>query len=221
MFKKVIIAEDLTSISNGVISVLEGLSVVKFDHVSYVDEAYLKIKRALLDNEPYDLLITDLSFVKDHRTTKIANGEELVKKLELEHPELTKIVFTVEDRVQKARLLIMNYGIKGYVNKGRIGLKDLRAAITAVYNGESYFSEPIASAIKGSESVEIIDYDIYLLKQLSNGLSQEQICTYFKSNNISPSSLSTVEKRLNKLKVQFKANNVTHLVAIVKDIGLI
>lgn len=221
MFKKILIAEDLTSISSGVMSILEGMNIESYDHASYCDEAYLKIKRAILDKEPYQLLITDLSFVKDHRTTKLENGEALIQKLALEHPELPKIVFTIDDRIQKARLLIKKYHVKGYVCKGRNGLKDLKAAIVAVQRDELFFSDPIANYVNGSESVDIKDYDIQLLKQLAQGFSQEQISTYFKSNKISPSSLSTVEKRLNKLKVQFKANNATHLVAIVKDIGLI
>jgi hypothetical protein len=56
---------------------------------------------------------------------------------------------------------------------------------------------------------------------MSNGLSQDEISQLFKKNNISPSSLSTIEKRLNKLRIQFRANNAIHLVAIAKDLGLI
>ncbi|MGC1633782.1 MAG: response regulator, partial [Gelidibacter sp.] len=40
-------------------------------------------------------------------------------------------------------------------------------------------------------------------------------------NNTTPNSLSSIEKKLNKLRIQFKANNAIHLVAIVKDLGLI
>ena len=50
---------------------------------------------------------------------------------------------------------------------------------------------------------------------------EHDISFQFKKNNTSPSSLSTIEKHLNKLKIQFKANNAIHLVAIAKDVGLI
>ena len=56
---------------------------------------------------------------------------------------------------------------------------------------------------------------------MSNGLSHDDICSHLKENKKTPSSLSSVEKRLNKLRIQFKANNAIHLVAIVKDLGLI
>lgn len=221
MFKKVIIAEDYDSVHNGLSNMLEDLSIRDYIQVSYCDDAYLKIKRALLDSDPFDLLITDLSFLKDHRDTKIEGGEQLIEKLSRENIDLPTIVFTVEDRIGKVRSLINHFKCQGYVNKGRRGLKDLRAAIIAVSKGERYFSEPIASALQASDPLEIVDFDIALLQQLSKGLSQDQISNYFKSNNISPCSLSSIEKRINTLKIQFKASNTTHLIAQVKDLGII
>ena len=69
--------------------------------------------------------------------------------------------------------------------------------------------------------MEFDGYDVALITQLSKGWSQEEISQYFKTKNITPSSLSSIEKRINKLRIQFSANNTTHLVTIVKDLGLI
>ena len=77
------------------------------------------------------------------------------------------------------------------------------------------------NAFSARNDLEIEDYDISLLDHLSNGLSQEEISTLFQKQHISPASLSSIEKRLNKLRIQFNANNAIHLVAIVKDLGLI
>ena len=96
-------------------------------------------------------------------------------------------------------------------HKNEIGLKNMLNFLNTKYNIDYKF---------GTKE-EINDYDIELLKQLSQGLSQEDISHNFKTNAISPNSLSTIEKRLNKLRIQFKANNAIHLVAIVKDLGLI
>ena len=113
------------------------------------------------------------------------------------------------------------YNINAYVCKGRRGLKELSKAINAVYHDKQFLSPQIAEAISNKSKLEIEDYDIELVKQLSYGFSQEEISISFKEKNISPNSLSSIEKHLNKLKIQFKANNATHLVAIVKDLGLI
>ena len=221
MFKKILISDDLGSINQGVLSVIDNLGIKDVQQVQYCDDAYLKIKRAVLDNSPYDLLITDLSFVADHREQKYPSGEALTIALKQEHPELKIIVYSVEDRLQKVRLLMNTHRTDAYVCKGRRGLLELEKAIQAVYNNETYLSPQIEQAFSSKTDLEIDDYDIELVKLLSNGLSQDDISLHLKNNNISPSSLSSVEKRLNKLRIQFKANNAIHLVAIVKDLGLI
>jgi DNA-binding NarL/FixJ family response regulator len=97
----------------------------------------------------------------------------------------------------------------------------LADAIAAIANGEQYVSPQVRKALSPKTQLEIDDFDITLLQLLSKGLSQEEISGDLKTKAISPSSLSTIEKRLNKLKSQFRANNAIHLVAITKDLGLI
>jgi hypothetical protein len=59
-----------TEINKGVLTVIKGLNINNVQQVQYCDDANLKIKKAALENSPYDLLITDLSFVQDHRKQK-------------------------------------------------------------------------------------------------------------------------------------------------------
>jgi DNA-binding NarL/FixJ family response regulator len=221
MFTKVLVSDDLGCINSGVSSVLHDLGVEEIVQVQYCDDAYLKIKSASLHQEPIELLVTDLSFIPDHRTQNFTSGEELVAILKKEHPELKIIVYSVEDRMQLIKKLVQDLQVDGYVCKGRNGLADLKHAITTVFKGESYLSSPLQSALNGTPNLEIEDFDIELMRLLSLGKSQEEISLYFKENNTSPSSLSTIEKRLNRLRIQFKANNAIHLVSIAKDLGLI
>ena len=221
MFKKVLVAEDMDDINRGVYDTLHELGIREIQQVQYCDDAILKIKRATLDGLPYELLITDLSFVADHRTQKLTSGEALVQELRKNYPDLKIIVYSIENRLQKVRSLINDFGVNAYVCKGRRGLKELSEAIFSVYNNERFVSLEVQSALRSNASLEVDDYDIELVKQLSNGLSQDEISILFKTNKISPSSLSSIEKKLNKLRIQFNANNAIHLVAIVKDLGLI
>ncbi|WP_199757279.1 response regulator transcription factor [Formosa maritima] len=144
-----------------------------------------------------------------------------IEALNQEFPELKIIVYSIEDRIQRVRRLINEHGVKGYVCKGRRGLIELSEAVNAVFDNNLYLSDQVNQALHKKSNLEIDDFDVLLLKHLSNGLSQDQISLLFKEQNISPNSLSTIEKRLNKLRIQFKANNAIHLVAIVKDLGLI
>jgi DNA-binding NarL/FixJ family response regulator len=221
MFKKVIVSDDLVSINLGMLTILDNLQIKQVVSVQYCDDAYLRIKKAALDGHPFDLLITDLSFKKDHRDQIYQNGEDLIKVLHEEFPGLKVIVHSIEDRVQKVRRLINSFQIKAYVCKGRRGLIELTEAIKAVGKNQLYVSQGVSQALHSKTDLEIDDYDILLMKELSNGFSQDQISANFKAENITPNSLSTIEKRLNKLRIQFRANNAIHLVAIVKDLGLI
>jgi DNA-binding NarL/FixJ family response regulator len=221
MFQKVLIVDDLGSINQGVNSVLEKLNVDFVETEQYCDTVYLKIKKALQDENPYELLITDLSFQPDHREEKYTSGEELVAALVSVQPNLKVIVYSVEDRIQKARTLINDYNINAYVCKGRNGLTELEHAINEVYNDQIYISTQIKQALNQNSDLEVSDYDIELLKFLAKGLSQDEISAELKKSSIKPNSLSSIEKKLNRIKDNFSANNTTHLVAIVKDLGLI
>ena len=221
MFKKVLISEDMEDINRGVYSKLKEIGVQVINQIQYCDDAYLRIKKAVLDDEPCQLLITDLSFKTDYRDQKLTSGEALIQVIKEQYPNIKIIVYSVEDRLQPVRTLINEYQIDGYVCKSRRGLTELSKAIQSVYNDQMYLSSEVENALSPKNELEIDNYDIELIKQLSLGFSQEEISLYFKNNNTSPSSLSSIEKRLNKLRVQFQANNAIHLVAIVKDLGLI
>ncbi|MDD7887109.1 response regulator [Flavivirga sp. 57AJ16] len=221
MFKKVLIVDDHDDINSGVLNVLKANNIVNIVYSQYCDDAHLKFKRAIFDQEPFDLLITDLSFKKDHRECKILSGEALIDVLRTEAPELPIIVYSMNSLFQKVRTLITKHRVNAYVCKDRKGSLELSQAIKAVYNKIQFLSPQVKNALSSKLDLEINDYDVELVKQLSNGLSQAEISAYLEQNNMSPSSLSSVEKRLNKLKDQFKANNAIHLVAIVKDLGLI
>ena len=157
----------------------------------------------------------------DHRVETFKSGEELIQALKKEHPSLIIIVYSVEDRIQKVRQLLTEHNINGYVCKGRRGLIELEAAIQSVFNGQTYVSPQVSNALKLNRDKEISSFDIELIKQVSLGLTHIEISDLFKQNSISPNGLSSLEKRLNRLKDQFQASNIIHLVSIVKDLGLI
>lgn len=220
-FKKVLVSDDLECINQGVVSVLNSLNVPNIAQVAYCDDAYLQIERAELDRAPFDLLITDLSFVEDHRSQKFPSGEALIKTLKQKHPQLKVIAYTVEDSPQKVRTVVLDCQADAYVCKGRHGLKELSLAIAEVYGGSRYLSPRIAPAIQNQQAIEISDYDIEILKLLSHGHSQKEISEEFSAHNLSPSSLSSIEKKIGRLCDHFKARNATQLVAITKDLGLL
>ncbi|MBG6112044.1 DNA-binding NarL/FixJ family response regulator [Flavobacterium sp. CG_23.5] len=222
MFNKVLVAEDLDSISIAVVQALEEISIVEIHHSKYCDDAFLKVKKALHDNVPYDLLISDLSFKTDHRENRLNSGEELIEAVKNVQPDIKTIVFSIEDKSFRIQSLFNNLGINAYVSKGRKSIPELQNAIQRIHcTDEKIISSELSHTLKDKSIFEIEAYDISLLKLLSKGLILEEISENFKESGIIPNGSSSIEKRINKLKVYFKANNNVHLIALTKDLGLV
>ncbi|PWL38111.1 response regulator [Flagellimonas aquimarina] len=222
MFKKVLVVEDLDSIGYGIAVMLkQELGVGEVVLSQYCGDAYLKFMRSVKEQEAFDLLITDLSFNEDHREDKIANGKQLIKKIRALGHKTPIIVCSVEEKPAAVKKLFQSQDISGYVVKGRSGLKNLLKAVESVQTGGTYLSPQLSGAIRQRGIFEVEDYDVRLLSHLSNGLTQDEIARYFDQNGISPSSLSSIEKRLNRLKDELRAKNTIQLVANAKDLGLI
>ncbi|KIA92713.1 transcriptional regulator [Flavobacterium sp. KMS] len=222
MFTKVLIAEDIDFNDIAVVQVLQELNVPEIEYAKYCDDAVLKIKKGLLDNHPYQLLITDLSFKPDHRETNLNSGEELIAAVKLLFPEIKIIAFSIEDKAYRIKSLFDKYNINAFVMKGRNSIPELKKAIQNAFDTDKkYLPQELNYILQDKTTNEIDNYDIQLIKYLSIGVSQDSMEAKFKEVGITPNSKSTIEKRINKLKVYFKANNPTHLVAIAKDLGLI
>jgi two-component system capsular synthesis response regulator RcsB len=222
MFKKALIVDDIDFNDIAAVQVLEELEVPEIVFSKYCDDALLKIKKAYKDNEPYQLLISDLSFKVDHNENTLNSGEELIAAVKQLFPEIKIIAFSIEDKSYRIKSLFDKYKIDGFVMKGRNSIAELKKAIKTVYlDSQKYLSPELNYILQDKTVNEIDNYDIQLIKYLSIGETQENMEFTLKENGISPNSKSTIEKRINKLKIYFKANNTTHLVAIAKDLGLV
>lgn len=222
MFKKVLVAEDLGSTNHGIVDILkEKLHIINVHQALYCDDAFVKVLKAKNDEEPFDLLITDLSFTKDYREQNIKKGEELIAKTREIIPDIKVLVFSIENRPSKITCLFKNHVINGYICKGRDSLKELEQAMFQMYSGINYVSKDLERNLKSSTIFELEEFDTILLTKLSEGLTQKQIALELKSQDIAPNSISIIEKRLNRIKSEFRANSTIQLISIVKDLGLI
>lgn len=221
MFKKVLVAEDIDSINLAVASVLHNLDIHQVEHAEYCDKAWILARKAIQEKNPFQLLICDLSFKKDYHTEKIASGKELIDLLKREDPNLKVLVNTIEDHPHTVRSLWDSGQIDGYVCKDRQGMRDLQEAILALNKGQQYSSGSIASILKKDNVLCLGDWEMEILKAVAKGLTQEEIPGYFKDHNISPTSKSSIEKRLKELREEFGAKTTPHLIGILKDLKLI
>lgn len=220
MFKKILIAEDHEVRNLGVVNALTELQVHHFDFVSYCDEALNKIKTADIENKPYDLLITDLSFDKDHFQQNLKSGQELIREVRNIHSQIKIIAFSIENKPKIIDDLFKIYAIDGFVGKGRNDGKELRNTIKKVFKGEIVIPQEILNSIRNTP-LTISEKDELLLNLLAKGFTQSEIEQHFKQSNITPNSKSAIEKRLNELREVFNAKNNIELIVICKDLGII
>jgi len=86
---------------------------------------------------------------------------------------------------------------------------------------KTYLSPDLKHAIKEKNSHEFTNFDTTLISLLSQGVLQKDIPYYLQQNNIKPSGLSSVEKRLNLIKEVLGFSKNEQLIAYCKDIGII
>lgn len=221
MFEKVLIAEDHESSNISVRKALEDCGVANNDYVYYCDDALLRIKQALKTDTPYDLLITDLSFDEDGTPQKICNGIDLIKAVRELQPGIKILVFSVDGKPGIVDYLFKELMINAFVRKARRDVTELKLALESVSKGRKYLSTGLRQSIKESNTYDFKDYDLLLIKLLSNGMLQKDIPKYLQENGISPSGLSSIEKRLNHIRESLNFTKNEQLVAFCKDVGVI
>lgn len=223
MFQKVLIAEDFESSNISVQKALEdlGISHDLKNQVYYCDDALARIQKAISENKPYDLLITDLSFDDDHTLQKITTGNALIKAAKEAQPDLKVLVFSVEHRLSVVQHLFKEFEIDAYVPKGRRDSQDLKLAIETVSKGGRYLSSNLKKEEKDDIDYDFNTFELAIISQLAQGTSQKEIPLYLQSHNITPFGLSSIEKRLSLIKAIFGFTKNEQLIAYCKDRGII
>lgn len=221
MFKKVLIAEDHESANISVQKTLSDLGITHADYVYYCDHALTWIQKAIKNDDPYDLLITDLSFEEDQNQQKISGGTELIKAVKSVQPNLKVLVFSAENKPAVVDTLFKDLDINGYVRKARNDAQDLKRAIDSIYKGNRYVSIDLKQSIKEKNSYELTGFDITIVSLLARGMLQKDIPLYLQQHNIRPSGLSSVEKRFNLMKEVLGFSNNEQLIAYCKDMRFI
>ena len=223
MFTKALIAEDFDTNKQQLVQLLlEDIKIEQVESTMYCDDALLKVKKAAQqDTAPFELLITDLSFKADHRERNLSSGLELIEAVKEVHPHIKVIVFSIEDRPSKIKQIISSHSIDSFISKGRNALKELKKAIIQTSEGKTYFPHNLQTHLKKENLLILENYDKEILKRIATGDTKHDVSAILKEKEISPSSVSSIEKRLQKLYLSFNAKNTTHLISIVQKEGLI
>ena len=218
MFQKVLIAEDHEGMNYSMQVTLENLGI-KHDiknYVFYCDEALSRIRKAQSENNPYELLITDLSFNEDFPKQQIKDGAQLIKAVKEVQPEIKVLVFSSEGRLSEAQILFESLNIDGFVPKGRGDVKDLKSAIQVIFDNKKYVSPNLKKTIN-EKVYNFEQLDIAILTLLAKGVSQKMMQEHLEDMDIKPNSLSSIEKQLKKMREALEFQNNPQLIAYCID----
>jgi len=221
MIKKVLIAEDHESVSLSLQKTLEELGIIDVDHVYYCDDALASIRLNVLAGHSYDLLITDLSFEEDGSTQSITDGKALIEAARQIQPDLRVLVFSANREAATIEMLDKTIAIDGFVRKARNDAKELREAINKIAHHQRHFPRHLLDLVKQKNSHDFSAFDIAVISLLAQGVLQKDIPAHLEKKGITPSGLSSVEKRLGVMKGAFAFSKNEQLVLYCKDMGII
>ena len=212
--KKVLIMEPNDCAFLGVSHVLrEALNVVP-EHVPNCDTAIHEIRQSLKKSTPYDFLITEYAGARQGNYTRA-----LLKEANGIQPKLRTILYTGVARPLALKSILHEPGVNGCVLKSGNGSSQLVKAIRSVDNSGFYLSPNVDDLLSQVQHISLDEYDFNVLNALSEGLSQREIANLFVRKKVHPSSLSSIEKKINQLKDRFHAKNNVHLIARASLLG--
>lgn len=221
MFKKVLIAEDQQMASISIVKTMESLGIAQRQYTYYCDDALMHIRKALQSGEPFDLLITDLSFAEDHREQKLKGGEELITAAKDIQDDIRIVVFSAEGRPAVIRSLYQDLGINAFVQKGRRDAEELSSAVETIVKGRTYMPLEIKKTNHHQNTFEFDKLDIAIVSQLSKGAKQKNLPGLLVEQGFARASLSTVEKRLKEMREGLGFSNNEQLIVYCRDYGII
>lgn len=220
MIRKVLIAEDHEITNISLQRALEELKMQDFEHVSYCDDAVLKVDLAKRKDAPFDLLITDLYFDDDGIPQRVAGGIRLIEEVRKIDPGLKVLVFSAENKPGFIKNLFTAHDIDGFVRKARNDAKELKIAIETIANHQRYMPRQLLEQVNG-HSFDFDPFDLAIISFLADGVPQKDMPELLTKKGIEASSLSNIEKRLKRMKSELNCTKNEQLIAFCKDKGII
>ena len=219
---KILLADDHQLIIEGILSYLKDIDNLEIVTTNSCDDAYAKIKVALVD-EPFQILFTDLSFDNVDATCKIDSGENLLKTIIREKIPIKFGVITGHSETNRIFNVIQNLNPSAYLLKGKCNTNELNFAIQKILGGDIYYTHEIHQKLLKRALIEIQmdDVAIQILKELPNHPKISNLEGIITKDDGSFLKIRSIENKLAKLRTDLQANNNTDLVLKAKELGIL
>lgn len=219
---KILIVDDHQLVIEGILSYLKEIENLNISTTNSCDEAYALIQESL--NEiPFQIIFTDLSFDNTTLNSVIKSGEELIKKLKKEEIAIKTGVITGHSETNRVFNVLQHLNPDAYILKGKCSTDELNFAIQKMLKNETFYTHEIHQKLTKRAMVEIQMDDIALqiLKELRNHPKINNLEGVIKKSNGDLVKTRTIEAKLSKLRGDLNANNNTDLVLKAMELGIL
>ncbi|TYP99911.1 DNA-binding NarL/FixJ family response regulator [Tenacibaculum adriaticum] len=219
---KILIVDDHQLILEGILSYLKDIPHLEIETANSCDEAFSKIKTCL-QNNPFQIVFTDLSFDNADENSLIDSGESFIKMLQKEEIPIKIGVITGHSETNRVYSVIHNLNPSAYILKGNCDTAELNFAIQKMLANEVYYTHEIHQKILKRALVEIQmdDVAIQILKELPKHAKIGNMEGIITKSDGSLLKIRAIENKLAKLRADLQAINNTDLVLKAKELGIL
>lgn len=219
---RILIADDHQLVIQGILCSLK--EVGDFDVVSTTtcDEAFQLIKTHQ-NNNPFQILFTDLSFDNSTKDNNLDGGEELIKAIRNNEIDIKIAVITGHTETNRVYNVISNLNPNAYLLKSKCDAIEIGFAVQKMLANDYYYTHEIHQKIMKRNIVQIQmdDVAVQILKELPNHPKISNLEGVITKSDGSVIKLRSIETKLGILRADLNANNNTDLILKAKELGII
>ena len=219
---RILIADDHQLVIQGILCSLK--EVGDFDVVSTTtcDEAFQLIKTHQ-NNNPFQILFTDLSFDNSTKDTNLDGGGELIKAIRNNEIDIKIVVITGHTETNRVYNVISNLNPNAYLLKSKCDAIEIGFAVQKMLANDYYYTHEIHQKIMKRNIVQIQmdDVAVQILKELPNHPKISNLEGVITKSDGSVIKLRSIETKLGILRADLNANNNTDLILKAKELGII
>ena len=219
---RILIVDDHQLVIQGILCSLKEVGDFDVVTTNTCDEAFNLIKTHQ-NNNPFQLLFTDLSFDNSTEDTNLDGGEELIKAIRNNDFDIKIAVITGHTETNRVYNVISNLNPNAYLLKSKCDATEIGFAVKKMLANDYYYTHEIHQKIMRRNIIQIQmdDVAIQILKELPNHPKISNLEGIIKKGDGSLIKLRSIETKLGNLRADLNANNNTDLILKAKELGII
>jgi DNA-binding NarL/FixJ family response regulator len=219
---RILIADDHQLVIQGILCSLKEVGDFDVVTTNTCDDAFQLIKTHQ-NNNPFQLLFTDLSFDNSTKDTNLDGGEELIKAIRNNEIDIKIAVITGHTETNRVYNVISNLNPNAYLLKSKCDAIEIGFAVQKMLANDYYYTHEIHQKIMKRNIVQIQmdDVAVQILKELPNHPKISNLEGVITKNDGSLIKLRSIETKLGILRADLNANNNTDLILKAKELGII